>query len=267
MKRCALMIALLACVGCGFALAHDTWVQPNTNLIRTGDAIHIDLMLGNHGNEHRDFKLASKLSADQIQSFDVFAPDGKKYDLKPSLIDLGYAPKEGFHTAKFVPGAPGIYIAAQTFDKVVNHGKPIRAVRSAKTLFGVSDSLDKLPKEMPGFDKRLGHRIELVPTTNPVLEAGPGKAIRVQLLFDGKPLEGVKVSFIPRGATLKEGTDADHERTTDKDGNATFTPKTGTFYLITARQTKDEKGEGYESTNYTATLTLFIPEKCPCCAD
>lgn len=91
MKRCALTIALLACVGCGFALAHDTWVQPNTNLIRTGDAIHIDLMLGNHGNEHRDFKLASKLSADQIQSFDVIAPDGKKYDLKPDLIDLGYA--------------------------------------------------------------------------------------------------------------------------------------------------------------------------------
>ena len=88
MKRCALTIALLACVGCGFALAHDTWVQPNTNLIRTGDAIHIDLMLGNHGNEHRDFKLASKLSADQIQSFDVFAPDGKKYDLNTSIFVL-----------------------------------------------------------------------------------------------------------------------------------------------------------------------------------
>ena len=41
--------------------AHDTWVQTNTNLIRTGDAVHIDLMLGNHGNDHRDFKLASKL--------------------------------------------------------------------------------------------------------------------------------------------------------------------------------------------------------------
>jgi len=42
------------------ALAHDTWVQTNTNLIRSGDAVHVDLMLGNHGNDHRDFKLASK---------------------------------------------------------------------------------------------------------------------------------------------------------------------------------------------------------------
>ena len=34
------------------ANAHDTWVQTNTNVIRTGDAVHIDLMLGNHGNDH-----------------------------------------------------------------------------------------------------------------------------------------------------------------------------------------------------------------------
>ena len=49
---------------CGFlagpALAHDTWVQTNTNLVRAGDAVHIDLMLGNHGNDHRDYKLTSK---------------------------------------------------------------------------------------------------------------------------------------------------------------------------------------------------------------
>src|SRR2546421_205751 len=43
------------------AWAHDTWVQTNTNVVRAGDNVHIDLMLGNHGNDHRDFKLASKI--------------------------------------------------------------------------------------------------------------------------------------------------------------------------------------------------------------
>ena len=89
------------------AVAHDTWVQPNTNLVRTGDAVHIDLMLANHGNDHRDFKLASKVSQDQIQTFAVIAPDGKKYDLKTDLTDMGYAPKEGYYSAKFVPRSPG----------------------------------------------------------------------------------------------------------------------------------------------------------------
>jgi uncharacterized GH25 family protein len=245
--------------------AHDTWVQSNTNVVRTGDAIHIDLMLGNHGNDHRDFKLASKLASDQIQAFEVIAPDGKKYDLKPDLTDLGYAPKEGFYSAKFVPAKAGLYVAVQSSDAVVNHGKPIRSVRSAKTYFVASDSLDKVAMNQRGFDKPLGHKMELVPEANPVVPMGPGTPFKVKLLFRGKPLAGVKVSFIPRGVTLKEGTDAEYERTTDKDGRVSFTPKTGTYYLAVAHYTTDERGEKYEGTKYSATLTVYVPQKCTCC--
>jgi uncharacterized GH25 family protein len=260
-------LAVALVTATGFVPAHDTWVQTNTNLVRTGDAVHIDLMLGNHGNDHRDFKLASKVAADSIKTFEVIAPDGKKYDLKKDMTDLGYAPKEGFHSAKFVAAKPGLYVAYQSSDGVVNHGKPVRSVRSAKTYFVVSDSLDKVSKDQPGFDKPLGHKLELVPEVNPVVPMGPGTPIKVKLLFEGKPLDGAKVCFIPRGVTLKEGTDADYERTTDKNGRAAFTPKTGTYYLVAARHTREEKGDGYESANYTATLTVFVPEKCPCCGD
>ena len=125
-------------------LAHDTWLQPNINLIRTGDAVHIDLMLGNHGNDHRDFKLAGKVSPEFIQAFEVIAPDGKKYDLKSDLVDLGYAPKEGFFTSRFVTGKPGLHIAHQKSDRILNFGKPFRSVHSSKTYFMVSNSLDKV---------------------------------------------------------------------------------------------------------------------------
>ena len=259
------LLALLA-VG-GVALAHDTWVQTNTNIVRTSDAVHIDLLLGNHGNDHRDFKIASKVSEEAIGTFAVRSPDGKTYDLKPDSVDLGYSPKEGYHSAKFVTGKPGLYVAYQTSDGVVNHGKPVRSVRSSKAFFLASDSLDKVPKATVGFEKPLGHALELIPTSNPVAPMGPGAPIRVQLLFDGKPLAGVKVSFIPRGVTLKEGTDADYERTTDKDGNASFTPKTGNYYLVAAHHGTDEKGEKFDATKYTATLVVFVPEKCPCCGD
>ena len=251
----------------GLLSAHDTWVQTNTNLIRTGDAVHIDLMLGNHGNDHRDFKLAGKFSPEMVQTFEVHSPDGKKYDLKGELTDLGYAPKEGFLTAKFSPAKPGIHVAAQTSDKVVNHGKATRSYRSAKAFFLVSDSLDKVAKDQPGFAKPLGHAIELVPETSPVMPMGPGTAIRLKLLFQGKPAAGVKVSFIPRGVTLKEGMDAEYERLTDKDGRVSFTPKTGNYYLVAARIPGTEKGEGYEATLHTATLTVFVPEKCVCCGE
>ena len=75
------------------------------------------------------------------------------------------------------------------------------------------------------------------------------------------------MSFIPRGVTLKEGTDADYERMTDKDGKASFTPKSGNYYLVVAHHTTDDKGEKFEATKSTATLVVFVPEKCPCCGD
>ena len=75
--------------------AHDTWVQTNINIIRTGDVVHVDLMLGNHGNEHRDFKLAGKTTLEDTV-LRVTSPSGKSYDLKSDLVDTGYTPKEGF---------------------------------------------------------------------------------------------------------------------------------------------------------------------------
>jgi hypothetical protein len=224
-------------------------------------------MLGNHGNEHRDFKLASKVPVEQVQTCEVLAPEGKRYDLKPSLVDLGYAPKEGYHSAKFVPGVPGLYVVAQASDRVVNHGKPVRVIRSAKAYFLTSDSLDRVPANVPGFDKPLGHPFEIVPEANPVAPMGPGVPIKVRLVFQGKPLSGVKVSFIPRGVALQEGIDSTYERTTDSSGRAAFIPKTGTYYLVVAHYPVAEKVDTYESVLYAATLTVLVPEKCPCCGE
>jgi uncharacterized GH25 family protein len=80
-----LTVALVAAAG--FAPAHDTWVQTNTNLVRTGDAVHIDLMLGNHGNDHRDFKLASKFADSKITKFKAKV-DPKATTLPPFEITV-----------------------------------------------------------------------------------------------------------------------------------------------------------------------------------
>jgi uncharacterized GH25 family protein len=82
---------------------------------------------------------------------------------------------------------------------------PERAIKSAKVLFVASEGLDEMPLENPGFERPLGHDLELIPVANPVTPMGPGTPIRVRLLYKGKPLVGVRVSFIPRGATLKPG--------------------------------------------------------------
>jgi uncharacterized GH25 family protein len=248
------------------ASAHDTWVQTNTNVVRPSDNVHIDLMLGNHGNNHRDFKLASKIDLEGC-TLVVLAPDGKRYDLKDRLADVGYTPKEGYWTTRFAGAHPGLYLVAHTSDKVVNYA-PTRSVKSAKTFFLVSKSLDNVQRDNPGFDKPLGHALELVPEANPVTPMGPDTPIKVRLLYKGKPLAGAQVSFIPRGATLTEGFDPRYERKTDAEGRASFTPAEGNYYLVVAHHLEPtEGGKGHTSTKYSATLTILVPQVCPCCGE
>lgn len=265
MRQFLLALTAFACLAPNI-YAHDTWVQTNTNLIRTGDAVYVDLMLGNHGNDHRDFKLASKTSLDGA-TLKVHAPTGAAYDLKDRLIDTGYTPKEGFWSSKFAATEPGLYLVEHKVDRIVNHGQPARSLKSAKTFFVVSKSLDKVPVEHPGFDRALGHPLELVPEASTVTPMGPDVPIRVRVLFQGQPLPDARVSFIPRGTALSEGLDAQYERMTNENGRAAFTPKEGNFYLVVVHHKTDEHAADYASTSYSATLTVFVPDVCPCCGE
>ncbi|WP_144992143.1 DUF4198 domain-containing protein [Polystyrenella longa] len=255
------------CLLSPLAFAHDTWVETNSNLVRTGGAVYIDLKLGNHGNDHRDFKLASKLDLEGC-SVDLVSPDGTRYDLLDRLIDTGYAPNEGYWTSKFVVKKPGLYTVEHTLDKLLNHGHPIRAIKSAKTFFVVTPSLDQVSVDNPGFDRVAGHALELVPMSNPVTPMGPGKKLRMQVLFEGKPLADAKVSYIPQGVSLAEGFDEQYERNTDADGAVSFTPKSGNRFLIAVHhKVPAVDGEAYDETLYAATLTVLVPEICPCCGE
>jgi uncharacterized GH25 family protein len=261
-----LFTLLSLCRLCGSALAHDTWVQTNGSVVRVEDAIHVDLMLGNHGNDHRDFKLAGKPDI-EASTLEVILPTGKRIDLKDRANDLGYAPAEGFWSARFVPDKAGLYMVSHTMDKVVSYA-PTRSIKSAKTCFIASPSLDKVPTDYTGFDRALGHPFELVFVRHPVTPMGPGTPIAVRLLYRGKPLANARVSFVPRGATLAEGVDKQFERETNADGEASFTPTVGNYYLVVAHhQEPNESGDGYEHTKYSATLTVFVPQICPCCLE
>jgi uncharacterized GH25 family protein len=97
---------------------------------------------------------------------------------------------------------------------------------------------------------------------------GPGTPIAVRLLHQGKPLADARVSFIPRGETLSESFDKLYERRTDDKGEASFIPTTGNYYLVVAHHDEpQESGPGYERTKYSATLTVFVPQICSCCAE
>jgi len=105
---------------------------------------------------------------------------------------------------------------------------------------------------------------------NPVTPMGPGTPIKVRLLYQGQPLAGERVSFIPRGATLKPGLDERYERLSDAKGKASFEPTEANCYLIVAHKTEPKQGgtlggKPYLFTKYGATLTIQVPRLRPCC--
>jgi uncharacterized GH25 family protein len=244
------------------ATAHDTWVETNTSLVRVGELVHVDLKLGNHGNAHRDFKLASKASLAPTQ-ISVVRPTGESVDLKPHLVDTGLTPKEGYWTARYTTTEPGLHVVAQTSESM--HGKT-RSLKSGKTYFMGSMKLDEVPTTKSSHDKPLGHALEIVPLSNPVTEMGPGQPIRVKILFQSKPLNGARVSFVPRGAVLDEGFDKNYERETTSEGVASYTPQEGNVILVVVHHSAaDQKGDGYDGTSYSSTLTIAVPQLCANC--
>ena len=115
---------------------HDTWVQASARAVSPEDVVHVSLMLGNHGNHHRDFTLAGKLSSLDDATVEVISPEGQRTDLIPSVIDLGYAPTEGYYAARYIPGVEGLHVVSHTLDTL---HRTTRAVKSAKTYFLASE--------------------------------------------------------------------------------------------------------------------------------
>ena len=239
------------------ATAHDNWVETNTSLIRLGDIVHVDLKLGNHGNDHRDFKLSGKVSLESGQ-ISVINPKGEAFDLKSHLVETGLSTKEGYWTGRYTTTQPGLHVVTSTSDGIRG---TTRSIKSAKTYFLASEKLDDVPIVTSGFNKPLGHALELVPVTNPVTAVGPRQPLTVKVLLNSKPLKAARVSFIPRGEVLAEGFDKNFEDETDADGIAKFTPKEGNVVLVVVHHVAaDQKGDGYSDTKYSATLTVIVPQ-------
>jgi len=257
------LLSLLIVASAGQVPAHDTWVQASQRLVHVDDVVHVDLFLGNHGNDHRDFKVAGKLATLDGTTLAVIGPDGRRTDLVPRAVDLGYAPKEGFWSARFVAGSPGLHCVAHT--RTGTHGTK-RGIKSGKAYFMAAEALDDVAAGGVAHAEPLGHALELLPESHPVLEAGPGKTLRVRLLLRGEPLANHRVSFVPRGTKLADGFDPAFERMTDSEGRCSFEPREGTLILVVSHlNAPDEKGADFDRTVYSATLVIDVPQRCPCC--
>ncbi|WP_209125633.1 DUF4198 domain-containing protein [Alkalihalobacillus sp. BA299] len=257
-----LFLALITLLFFSFSpstLAHDGWAQTNSPIIEVGETAYIELLFGNHTNEHASYRIEGTWNPDNSSVF-VTAPTGDKIDITDTLFYTGETAEganeerigvNNYYVSSFSSSTPGAYVISVEGDAIF---RDKRTLRSAKSFVAVSEvPIVSYVQDFTGFDKQVSpDRAEIVPLFNP---AGitPDQEVSVQVFIQGEPLADTEVSLVRRSTS-------DAERfTTDENGVITFTTGPADYYLLRVKPSTEESVEGeYEATYYEATMSFVV---------
>ncbi|WP_339204624.1 DUF4198 domain-containing protein [Paenibacillus sp. FSL K6-3182] len=258
-------VALAAMLTLGAAapvFAHDGWSQTSAPIVAPGQVSYVELMYGNHSNEHKSYRLEGQWGS--TSKVYVTTPAGQKSDITGTRFYTGEPATEttpalnNFFVASFKSNVPGAYIISTEADSVYKGADAAtRTLRSAKSFVAISDIpvIDRV-KALTGFSKEVSpDRAELIPLFNPAAVT-PGEKVSIELLLKGKPLTNTAVDIIRRS-----NSEAVELKTDDK-GVVSFTTGAADYYLVRAKPSTTEAKEGeYSATNYEATMTFTVQNK------
>ena len=247
------------------ALAHDGWIEVPA-IVEKGQPVTIALMLGNHANEHRSYRLAGKWNPKYLKLM-VIEPSGKVNDITGSLVDLGEddektGPKgpKGFHIAPFTPTAEGMHIVLAREEQVLQHGDEpkFRSVRSARAAFAALRSPQVAQgKKTTGFSRAfaMDNVMEIVPISNPIAVTQNDR-VTLELRYKGKPFSNQTLSVVGR----LNGPASAQDLTTDEKGRVSVTAGAADSYLVRTKfDERSERKEGqYDLSSYEATYVFQV---------
>ncbi len=263
-KLAGAALAAIMTVGAAVPVfAHDGWAQVNTPIVAQGQVSYVELMYGNHSNEHKSYRIEGQWNTDASSVY-VTTPAGVKADITSTRFYAGEPStettpaKNNYLVASFKSNVPGAYIISTEGDSVFKgETSASRTLRSAKAFVAVGDIpvLDRV-KALTGFSKQVSpDRAELVPLFNPAAVT-TGEPLSIQLLLKGKPLADTAVDVIRRSNSEAS------ELTTDANGIVKLTAGAADYYLVRSKPSTTESKEGeYDVTNYEATMTFTVQNK------
>ncbi|MFO1096024.1 MAG: hypothetical protein U0992_22370 [Planctomycetaceae bacterium] len=160
-------------------------------LIRTGDAVYVDLRLGNHGNEHRDFKLASKITLDKA-TLEVIARTTAEVDLKPELVDVGYTEGRLLDRQVRRRTAGPLHRRSRWIRSSITASRAID--QNAQSLLRRQpDAHDQHPRGLIQLRQAVRATPWRSSEKNPVAPHGAGTKSTCRVLLKGKPLADARV--------------------------------------------------------------------------
>ncbi len=236
--------------------AHDGWTQTSAPIVETGEVSFVEILMGNHSNEHRSYRIDGQFSTNS--SIYVSTPAGEKVDITSTRFYTGEPEatnkvNNGF-IASFVAESAGTYIVTAESDGVrASNGVSSRTLRNAKSFVAAADlPIIARVRSLSGFSKLVNSdRAELIPMFNPASVVS-GQNVSVRLFLKGKPLADIAVSMVRRSINTEPQTVK-----TDAQGVASFKIGPSDYYLFRAKPTTTEAEEGkYTGINYETTMTV-----------
>lgn len=194
------------------ASAHDFWIVPSSFHPPPGLLVSARLYVGMGWQGD----LVPR-SDERIVKFALVGPTGEQ-----PMVGVDGTDPAGFAR----PAGPGLqYMVYQTnaavidlpSDKITTYIsdeglEPFLTLNAEETAAGIKDHyarcakslllVGKADKKTPGYDRKLGLPLELVPDANPYA-LPKGRKLPVRLLRDGKPLKGALVTAIQRDAPVE----------------------------------------------------------------
>ena len=267
-----LFFALAAGLFAATATAHEFWLLPDRFAAPVGATVRLRMFVGeqfagdqvgfyttlvsgaHHYTSGGDSDLGAAVPAAPIGDFPIALRTPGTHliaiDSHPSQIELEAG---RFQAYLHDEGLDYVVKAREAAGTASTPGRE-RYRRNIKTLVTAGTpgaSGDRV------FSRITGQRMEIVPQSDPQLLAA-GQDLRVQVLFDGKPLANALVKFWHR-----RGSQSLLVRTvTDDEGKAAFTPPwPGTWMASVVHMIPATDAPDVDWDSYWANLTFALPRR------
>ncbi len=263
LRKSILLVAVLA-LSAATLQGHDFWIEPQTFAPRAGETVPLFLLVGDHfegeifprsASHIARFSAQTPLGRVDVAGLDGQSPAGYLAAAENGSYVVGYRSHRSFTTMELP--AFRDYLREEGLDSVIDQvsglgdGGSVREAfsRCAKSILRVA------PGDSKGFDSRLGLRLELVARTDPSRIA-PGDSIEVELLFEGRPLEGALITARPKEQPMAATTGR-----SDANGVTRLEiTRPGMWMVKTVHMIPPEEGLEADWESLWATLTFQVGE-------
>ncbi|MEC9095290.1 MAG: DUF4198 domain-containing protein [Planctomycetota bacterium] len=248
------------------AIAHDYWISPTNYRPMKGEAVPVQLFVGDHFKGEVERELSEKMTVD----FHLYNSEGTADILDPALYGKKPIGKPKFDTTgtnilSIQRNWARIEMEGPKFHKYLEH-EGLTDIIKQRNAAGEQDqsATERYRRYLKSlvvvggqdnevWKKRLGHKLEILPLSNPSTVPVGGK-IGFQVILDDEPLSGVQLAALGKSGDKV----LDSHTRTDAQGKAFFKLNQSGVWMVRLVHLRKCSDESADWESFWSSLTFRI---------